>query len=54
MEVSSSNFPKYSRHPNTAEPPQQARVFKKATQRVLHSPKHPSHVVVPVLGDGQK
>lgn len=49
VEVSSSNFPKYARNPNTGERPETAVYFRKVTQQVHHSPSHPSHVVIPVL-----
>ena len=49
VEISSSNFPKYSRNPNTGELPEQATKFEKVEQTVLHSIKHPSHVVLPIL-----
>jgi predicted acyl esterase len=49
--VSSSNFPKYDRHPNvfgnlwaTTE-----RDFVTATQRVQHSPEFPSAVHLPIV-----
>lgn len=49
VEVSSSNFPKYSRNPNTGESPEEATEFKKVEQTVLHTPEYPSHVVLPVM-----
>jgi len=49
LEVSSSNFPKYSRNPNTAEDPLKARIFKKVRQTVYHNKKYPSCVVLPIL-----
>ena len=50
VEVSSSNFPKYTRNPNTGEDPIYATVFKTVRQTVFHGPDYPSHVVLPVLG----
>lgn len=49
VEISSSNFPKYSRNPNTGELAESARTFEKVRQTVLHSPRFSSHVVLPVL-----
>lgn len=48
VEISSSNFPKYDRNPNTGVEPLYASDFVKATQTVYHSPAYPTHVVVPV------
>ncbi len=49
VEISSSNFPKYTRNPNTGEGPEVAKRFKKVTQTIHHSPEFASHVVLPVL-----
>jgi putative CocE/NonD family hydrolase len=49
VEISSSNFPKYTRNPNTGENPETAREFEAVRQRILHSPEYASHVVLPVL-----
>jgi len=49
VEVSSSNFPKYDRNPNTGENPLKATVFKSVRQTVLHSRKYPSQVILPFL-----
>ena len=49
VEVSSSNFPKYDRNPNTGENPVKATVFKSVRQTVFHSRKYPSQVILPVL-----
>jgi putative CocE/NonD family hydrolase len=48
VEVSSSNFPKYSRNPNTGESPEFASEFKVVTQTIFHTRKYPSHIVLPV------
>lgn len=50
VEVSSSNFPKYSRNPNTGEPAEFTAQFKTVTQTVFHSREYPSHIVLPVTG----
>ena len=49
--VSSSNFPRYDRNTNTGhviveETAEQAVI---ATNRVLHSPKHPSRLILPII-----
>ncbi len=49
LEVSSSNFPKYDRNPNTGENPIKATVFKSVRQTVFHSRRYPSQVILPVL-----
>jgi len=49
VEVSSSNFPKYTRNPNTGESAEYATEFVKVTQTVHHSPEYPSHVVLPMM-----
>ncbi len=49
VEISSSNFPKYSRNPGTGEPPEAARELKSFRQTILHTREHPSHIVLPVI-----
>jgi predicted acyl esterase len=49
VEVSSSNFPKYDRNPNTGVDPFKATELRPATQTIHHSPEYPSHIVVPVV-----
>jgi predicted acyl esterase len=49
LEISSSNFPKYDRNPNTGENPFTAVEFKKARQTIFHYPDFPTCVVIPVL-----
>jgi putative CocE/NonD family hydrolase len=49
LEVSSSNFPKYDRNPNTGEDPLQARVLKPVTQKVYFGGDYRSHLVLPVV-----
>jgi tetratricopeptide (TPR) repeat protein len=48
LEVSSSNFPKYDRNPNTGENPFTATELRPATQCVHHGPGHRSRLVLPV------
>jgi predicted acyl esterase len=49
LAISSSNFPKYDRNPNTGVDPFYASEFVPATQTVYYSSEYPTHVVVPVL-----
>jgi len=49
VEISSSNFPKYTRNPNTGERPEWATTFQKVKQTVHHSTEHPSYVLLPVV-----
>lgn len=49
LEISSSNFPKYDRNPNTGEEALMARVLKSVTQSVYHGGDHPSYLEIPVM-----
>ncbi|RME92179.1 MAG: CocE/NonD family hydrolase, partial [Verrucomicrobia bacterium] len=49
LEVSSSNFPRFDRNPNTADPFAAAEHPVKATQTILHDADHPSHLLLPVI-----
>ena len=49
VQISSSNFPKYTRNPNTGEAAEVATEFKRVTQTIHHSLEFPSHVVLPVM-----
>ena len=48
LEVSSSNFPKYDRNPNTGEDAFEATNLKEVKQTIYFSGEHPSHIVLPV------
>jgi len=48
LEVSSSNFPKYDRNPNTGEDPFTATELRKANQTVFHTAERASYVVLPI------
>jgi len=50
LDVSSSSFPKYDRNPNTGHPFGQDAMLKVAEQRIYHDRKHPSNVILPVVG----
>jgi predicted acyl esterase len=49
LEISSSNFPKYDRNPNTGVDPIVATEFLPVTQTVYHTEEYPTHVLLPVL-----
>ncbi len=51
LHVSSSNFPRFDRHFNSAEPPWEWTTPRKATQRVYHDALRPSFVEFDVLPD---
>jgi putative CocE/NonD family hydrolase len=51
LEVSSSEFPNFARHPNTLTPATKPDEFRVAKTRVLHEPKHPSHLLLPIVPD---
>jgi len=51
LEVSSSNWPRFGRHPNTggsiADEP--AEAYQPAINRILHDDEHPSRLILPVI-----
>jgi putative CocE/NonD family hydrolase len=47
--LSSSDFPRYERNPNTGEAPWEATVFERVQQRVFHEQARPSHIMLPVI-----
>jgi putative CocE/NonD family hydrolase len=49
LEISSSNFPRFDRNPNTGAPLASAAEVRRARQTVLHDAAHPSHVILPVV-----
>ena len=49
LEVSSSNFPRFDRNPNTGELPGRSAVMVSALQTVFHSSEYPSRLVLPVI-----
>jgi putative CocE/NonD family hydrolase len=52
IEVSSSNFPKYDRNPNTGHTFGVDTEGLIARQRIFHDRGHPSHVILPVIPAG--
>jgi putative CocE/NonD family hydrolase len=49
VEISSSNFPRFDRNPNTGGPAAAAREFRRATQTIYHDRLRPSHILLPVV-----
>ncbi|MBI3327993.1 MAG: CocE/NonD family hydrolase [Nitrospinae bacterium] len=49
VEISSSNFPRFDRNPNTGHPFAQDAEFCPAAQTILHDAAHPSHIVLPIV-----
>jgi len=49
VEVSSSNFPRFDRNPNTGHPFGTDAELVSAHQTILHDREHPSHLVLPVI-----
>ncbi len=49
VEISSSNFPRFDRNPNTGRPFADETMLKKAQQVIYHSRQYPSHLVLPVI-----
>lgn len=54
VEVASSCYPEFTRHPNTTQPVATAGAadFHLATQTILHDAAHPSHVRLPLWPSG--
>ncbi len=49
IEVSSSNFPRFDRNPNTGAPFGEGPPARRAQQTILHDRLHPSRIVLPVV-----
>jgi uncharacterized protein len=49
VEISSSNFPRFDRNPNTGGPVNQATELRTASQTVYHDARRPSYVLLPVV-----
>ncbi|MCL5006359.1 MAG: CocE/NonD family hydrolase [Acidobacteria bacterium] len=49
LDISSSNFPRFDRNPNTGEEPESATRWVKATNTIYHDSAHPSALVLPVV-----
>ena len=51
LEISSSNFPRFDRNPNTGRPIADETVLRKADQIIYHDRQHPSRVILPVMSN---
>ncbi|MCP4258934.1 MAG: CocE/NonD family hydrolase [Planctomycetes bacterium] len=49
VEISSSNFPRFDRNPNTGAPFGKSVEIIKARQTIYHDSKRPSHILLPVI-----
>ena len=49
LEVSSSNFPRFDRNPNTGGPVADAIELRKASQTIYHDTERPSYLLLPVV-----
>ena len=49
VEISSSNFPRYDRNPNTGEEPASAVHMVSANQTIFHDRERPSRLILPVI-----
>ena len=49
VEISSSNFPKYDRNPNTGEDPYEGTRLVKVKQRIMHGPDYQSRIIMKVI-----
>jgi putative CocE/NonD family hydrolase len=52
LEVSSSNFPRFHRNPNTGAPIGSDTQLRTALQTILHDADHLSHLVLPIVSRG--
>jgi putative CocE/NonD family hydrolase len=52
LDISSSNFPRFSRNLNTGEDVATGSRVEIARQTILHTSEYPSHVVLPVIPSG--
>jgi uncharacterized protein len=49
LEISSSNFPRFDRNPNTGHALGEDAELRTATQTILHDAQHPSCIVLPII-----
>ena len=49
LEISSSNFPRFDRNPNTGHRPGMDAELVPATQTIFHNGEYPSHLTLPVI-----
>ncbi len=53
VEISSSNFPRFDRNPNTGRPVADETELRKASQTVFHDRERPSYLIVAVAPDNR-
>jgi putative CocE/NonD family hydrolase len=51
LEISSSNFPRFDRNPNTGRPIADETELRIARQTIFHGAKYPSHILLPLIPD---
>ncbi len=49
IEISSSNFPRFDRNPNTGRPIADETELRAANQRIYHGKQYPSYVLLPII-----
>jgi len=49
LEISSSNFPRFDRNPNTGCPATSEADLRLAAQTIYHDAQHPSHILLPLI-----
>lgn len=49
LDISSSNFPRFDRNPNTGHGFGEDAELRKATQTIHHSEQYPSHITLPLI-----
>jgi len=49
LEISSSNFPRFDRNPNTGQPIGPATELRPAQQTIYHQTNFPSHILLPII-----
>ena len=49
VEISSSNFPRFDRNPNTGNKFAEDTELRTANQVIFHDKKHPSRIILPVI-----
>jgi putative CocE/NonD family hydrolase len=53
VEISSSNFPRFDRNPNTGSAIADETQLRTARQTIFHGQKHPSHLLLPVIPEAE-
>jgi putative CocE/NonD family hydrolase len=49
LDITSSNFPRWDRNPNTGEPFASSAEMRPARQIIFHDAGHPSRVILPII-----